>query len=131
VPLLRFRYGAYLSREQVAELVAPHPDTLELVNSWLEYHGISSSSVSRTHGGWLTVTNVPVPQANDLLGASYQLYRPTGANETMAVLRTVGYALPAALHAHVQAVAPTTHFGSPRMLQQTPRKRSRGEAAAV
>src|SRR6266702_1757658 len=49
----------------------------------------------------------------------------------MAVLRTVGYALPVALHAHVQAVAPTTHFCSPRMLQQTPRKRSRGQAAAV
>src|SRR6266702_3905657 len=127
---LRFRYGAYLSKEQVAELVAPHPDTLELVNSWLEHHGISLSSVSRTHGGgWLTVTNVPVSQANDLLGASYQLYRHTGTNETVTILRTVGYALPAALHAHVQAVVPTTYFNSPRMLQQTPRKRSRGETA--
>jgi len=129
---LRFRYGAYLSKEQVAELVAPHPDTLELVNSWLEHHGISLSSVSRTHGGgWLTVTNVPVSQANDLLGASYQLYRHTGTNETVTILRTVGYALPAALHAHVQAVVPTTYFNSPRMLQQTPRKRSRGETAVT
>src|SRR6266702_496078 len=49
VPLLRFRYGAYLSKEQVAELVAPHPDTLELVNSWLEHHGISSSPPSQGH----------------------------------------------------------------------------------
>ncbi len=37
-PLLRCRYGAHLSKEQVAELVAPHPETLELVNSWLELH---------------------------------------------------------------------------------------------
>jgi len=33
VSLLRFRYGAYLFKEQVAELVAPHPDTLEFVSS--------------------------------------------------------------------------------------------------
>ncbi|KAI9451249.1 hypothetical protein BJY52DRAFT_1353128 [Lactarius psammicola] len=44
------------------------------------------------------------------------------------VLRTVRYALPEVLHAHVQTVqvAPTTYFGSPRMLQQTLRKRSGG-----
>ena len=73
---------------------------------------------------------MPVPQANDLLGASYQLYRYFGTNET--ILRTVGYALPAALHAHVQTVVPTTHFSPPRTrnLKQTPRKHSREDAAA-
>ncbi len=82
-----------------------------------------------THGGgWLTVTGVPVSQANDLLGASYQLYQHTSTNET--ILRTVGYALPAVLHAHVQTVAPTTYFPSPRTLQQTVRKRSTEEATA-
>ncbi|KAH9023119.1 subtilisin-like protein [Lactarius hengduanensis] len=45
------RYRAHLTKEQVADLVAPRPETLELVNSWLEHHGISSSSVSMTHGG--------------------------------------------------------------------------------
>jgi len=112
-PLLWCRYGKHLSREQVAGLVAPHPDTLELVNSWLEYHGVSPSSISTTHGGsWLTVTGVPVSQANGLLGASYQLYRHAGTKEI--ILRTIGYALPAALQARVQTVAPTTYFGSPR-----------------
>jgi tripeptidyl-peptidase-1 len=128
VPLLRFRYGAHLSKEQVAELVAPHPDTLELVSSWLEYNGVPPSSISTTHGGgWLTVAGVPVSQANELLGASYQLYYHAGTNET--ILRTVGYALPAALHIHVQTVAPTTAFTSTRLLQQTPRSRSSGAAA--
>ncbi|KAH8982321.1 subtilisin-like protein [Lactarius hatsudake] len=115
------KYGAYLSKEQVAKLVAPHPYTLKLVETWLRHHGVSPSNVSTSHGGnWLTVTRVPVSTANELLGASYQLYRYAGTNET--ILRTVGYALPAALHAHVQTVAPTTYFGSPL----TPRKRSRG-----
>src|SRR6266702_8220984 len=99
VPLSRHRYGAHLSKEQVAELVAPHPETLELVNSWLEHHGVSSSSISTTHGGsWLTLTGVPVFQANELLGASYQLYQHAGTNDT--ILRTVGYALPTVLHTH-------------------------------
>lgn len=132
MPLLCFRYGAHLSREQVADLVAPHPGTLELVISWLGHHDIPSSSVARTHGGgWLTVTKVPVSKADDLLGASYQLYRYTGTNETVVILRTVGYSLPATLHDLVQAVAPTTYFDSPHLLQQTLRKRSRGEEAAA
>ncbi|KAI9460738.1 subtilisin-like protein [Russula earlei] len=114
------KYGAHLSKEQVAELVAPHPDTLELVGSWLAHHRVPSSSLSITHGGgWLTLSRVPVVQANALLGASYQFYRHTETKEI--VLRTMGYALPAALHRHVDTVAPTTYFGSPRALRQTSR----------
>ncbi len=131
VPLLRCRYGAHLSKEEVAKLVAPHPDTLELVNSWLEHHGVPSSSISTTHGGsWLTVTGVPVSQANKLLDASYQLYRQAGTNDT-AILRTVGYGLPTVLHTHVQTVAPTTYFASTRTLPQTSRRRSVGTAPAL
>ena len=128
VPLLRFRYGAHLSREELAELVAPHPDTLELVSSWLEHNGVSPSSVSTTHGGgWLTVTDVPVAQANVLLGATYELYYHAGRNDT--ILRTVGYSLPVVLHTHVQTIVPTTAFTSTRLLQETLRPRS-DEAAA-
>ncbi|KAH9175605.1 subtilisin-like protein [Lactarius sanguifluus] len=124
VPLLCCRYGGHLLKEQVAQLVAPHTESLELVNSWLEHHGLPFSTISMTHGGsWLTLTGVPVSQANELLGASYQLYRPTGTNDTM-ILRTVGYALPAVLHTHVQTVVPTTCFASMRARRQTPRRRS-------
>ncbi|KAH8981701.1 peptidase S8/S53 domain-containing protein [Lactarius akahatsu] len=122
------RYGVHLSREQVTDLVAPHPDTIQLVHSWLEHHRITSSSVSVTHGGsFLTVTAVSVSQANDLLGASYQLYTHTKTNET--IVRTLGYSLPVVLHGHVQTVAPTTFFSSPLTQWQTPRKRS--DVAAV
>ncbi|KAH9054944.1 subtilisin-like protein [Lactarius vividus] len=112
------RYRAYLTKDQVADLVAPHPETLELVNSWLEHHGISSSSISMTHGGnTLTLKAVPVTQANTLLGASYQLYRHIERGET--IVRTVGYSLPAVLHWHVLTVAPTTSFVSLRTQWQT------------
>ncbi|KAH8983961.1 subtilisin-like protein [Lactarius hatsudake] len=122
LPLL-YRYGMHLSREQVADIVAPHPDTVQLVHSWLEHHRVTSSSVSVTHGGsFLTVTAVSVSQANDLLGASYQLYTHTKSNET--IVRTLGYSLPVVLHGHVQTVAPTTFFSSLVTQEQTPRKRS-------
>ncbi|KAH9062382.1 subtilisin-like protein [Lactarius vividus] len=117
------RYRAYLTKEQVAELVAPRPETLELVNSWLKHNGISSSSISMTHGGnTLKLKDVSVTQANTLLGASYQLYRHVERGET--IVRTVGYSLPAALHWHVLTVVPTTTFVSPRTQWQTPRNRS-------
>ncbi|KAH9165879.1 Pro-kumamolisin, activation domain-containing protein, partial [Lactarius sanguifluus] len=114
------KYGKHLSKDEVAKLVEPHPDTLQLVHSWLAHHGVHSSSISTSlGGGWLTVTDVPVSRANELLGASYQLYRLAGTNDT-AILRTVGYALPKVLHAHVKTVAPTTFFASARSLQLTP-----------
>ena len=120
-----FRYGAYLSREQVAELVSPHPETLRLVRSWLSDHGIKPSSISTTHGGsWLTVIDVLVSQANQLLGASYQMYRNSKTNDT--IVRTVSYALPMVLHSHIQTVTPTTYFPSTRWMQGTSRRRSFG-----
>ncbi|KAH9012898.1 Pro-kumamolisin, activation domain-containing protein [Lactarius pseudohatsudake] len=119
-----------LMPEQVAELVSPPPATLEFVNSWLEYHGIPSSSVSMTHGGTtLTLSGISIMQANALLGASYQLYRHVETNET--VIRTVGYALPAALHRLVQTVVPTTCFSTPHTQRKSPRKRSGGATARL
>ncbi|KAF8258633.1 peptidase S8/S53 domain-containing protein [Lactarius quietus] len=114
------RYGKHLSKEQVAELVAPHQNTLELVNSWLEHHGIPASSVSVTHGGGtLTLRGVSMTQADTLLGASYRLYRHIESNDT--IVRTVDYALPKVLHEHVLTVVPTTTFFPPLGQYQTPR----------
>ncbi|KAH8985670.1 subtilisin-like protein [Lactarius akahatsu] len=124
------RYRAHLTKEQVAGLVAPRPQTLELVNSWLEHHGISSSSVSMTHGGnTLKLKGMSLTQANTLLGASYQVYRHVERGET--IVRTVGYSLPRALHWHVLTVAPTTSFVSPRAQWQTPRNHSSGETVGL
>ena len=109
----RCRYGQHLSKEQVAELVAPHPDTLELVSAWLKDHEIPSSAGSITHdGGWLTIKKLPLTQANALLSADYRIYQHTETDET--IIRTTGYALPASMHEHVQTVAPTTYFGPSR-----------------
>ncbi|KAH8980907.1 subtilisin-like protein [Lactarius deliciosus] len=113
------KHGAHLSRKEVAELVAPPSDVIELVNAWLGHHGVPPSAISTKHGGsWLTVIGVPVPRANELLSASYQLYRHIGTNDT--VLRTLSYGVPTRLVEHVQNVAPATHFGFPRPQLQEP-----------
>ncbi|KAF8258634.1 subtilisin-like protein [Lactarius quietus] len=122
-------YGKHLSKEQVAELVAPHPNTLESVNSWLEHHGVPSPSITVTHGGGtLTLKGVSMTQANTLLNASYQLYRHVDSSET--IVRTLGYALPMTLHEHILTVVPTTtFFPQPRQWpRQTPQNLS-GETA--
>ncbi|KAH9035784.1 subtilisin-like protein [Lactarius pseudohatsudake] len=125
------KYGAHLSKEEVARLVAPHQDTLELIRSWFAHHGVPSSSISTSlGGGWLTLVGVPVSQANEMLGASYQLYRPAGTNDS-TILRTVGYSLPVVLHTHVQTVAPTTYFGAMRTPSQTPSIRAKAALADV
>ncbi|KAH9165954.1 peptidase S8/S53 domain-containing protein [Lactarius sanguifluus] len=117
-----------LPMEQVADIVAPHPDTVQLVHSWLEHHRVTSSLVSVTHGGsFLSITAVTVSQANDLLVASYQLYTHAKTNET--IIRTLGYSLPIVLQGHVQTVVPTTFFSPPLTQWPTPLKRS--DVAAV
>ncbi|KAH9062155.1 hypothetical protein EDB87DRAFT_1830662 [Lactarius vividus] len=114
---------------EATKLVAPHPDSLELVHSWFAHHGMKSSSILTIHGGsWLTVTRVPVTQANELHGASYELYRRTGTNDT-TILYTIGYAHPVALHIHVQTVVSTTCLTSMSTLLQALRKRSEGGIA--
>ncbi|KAN0135364.1 subtilisin-like protein, partial [Lactarius tabidus] len=100
------------------------PHALELVTSWLDHHGVPSFFIAMTHGGgWLMSTDIPVSQANEPLGASYQLHRHSKTNDT-TIFRTVSYGLPAMLHKHVETVVPTTCFASARTLWQTPRRRS-------
>ena len=122
--LCHCRYGEHLSKEGVAQLVSPHQDSLELVRSWIGNHHIPSSSISTTRGGsLLTLRGLPVSQANELLDASYQLYRYAGTNDT-AILRTIGYSLPAVLHAHVKTIVPTTHLSTrPLWKPPPPQKR--------
>ena len=122
------RFGRHLSKEQVAELVAPSQDVLELVHAWL-HHGVHPSTISTEHGGsLLTLSDISVSRANDLLNATYQLYQHVRTNET--VLRTLSYGLPAVLLARVHVVIPTTHFGIPQTPRQKLLVRPGGEAGA-
>ena len=73
----------------------------------------------------MTIKKVPLTQANALLSADYRIYRHTETDEI--IIRTTGYALPAALHDHVETIAPTTYFGSPRALRLNSKVVSKGQ----
>ncbi|KDQ50709.1 hypothetical protein JAAARDRAFT_185905 [Jaapia argillacea MUCL 33604] len=111
-------YGQHLSKEEVDALVAPHPDSMELVESWLAYHGVDpDDAVHRTSGGdWITVV-VSVEKAERMLGTTYNVYEHEATSES--IIRTMGYSLPSALHDHIQVVAPTTYFGTTRAMRAT------------
>jgi hypothetical protein len=103
------RYGAYLSKQQVADLIAPHLVTLKLVSSWLAHHGVPTPSISTTvtHvGGWLTIYRLPMTKANTASWYNVPaLPQQKRTRPSFARFAT----LPAAL-----TVAPTTNFSSPR-----------------
>ena len=67
-----------------------------------------------------------VSQANQLLCASYQLYRNSKTNHT--IIGTVAYSLPAVLHTRIRTVAPTTYFPFTRGKRRAPRVRPFGGA---
>jgi tripeptidyl-peptidase-1 len=104
--------------EEAQNLVAPHPDSVEAVNSWLEFHDIDSlNSVHRSGGGdWLTL-RIPVDLAEKMLSAKYNIYRHTTSGEEL--VRTLSYSLPKELHDHVDVVSPCTYFGSLRSMRVT------------
>ncbi|KAF8886336.1 subtilisin-like protein [Infundibulicybe gibba] len=112
------KYGAHLTKEETDALVAPHPDSVEAVEAWLQHHGINiEDAVNRSGGvGWVTV-RVSVAQAERMLGTKYGVYHHAGSSES--VVRTMSYSLPKELHHYIDVVAPTTYFGTLRSMRTT------------
>ena len=98
--------------------MAPHPDSVEAVNSWLEFHDIDPlNSVYRSSSGdWVTL-RVPVDLAEKMLSAKYNIYRHTTSGEE--VVRTLSYSIPKELHDHIDVISPCTYFGTLRSMRVT------------
>ncbi|KAK1225614.1 hypothetical protein PQX77_011441 [Marasmius sp. AFHP31] len=109
------RYGQHLSKEEVEELVAPHKDTVDILEEWLDHHGIEGSTGSPS-GDWVTI-RIPVKDAERMLDAKYGLYHHPASKDT--VLRTLSYSLPRDLMEHVDTVSPTTYFGTFKSMRTT------------
>jgi tripeptidyl-peptidase-1 len=63
------RYGRYLSKDQVDDLVRPYDESLDLVTEWLEKWGIYEEDISRSAAkDWVTVM-IPVRLAEQMLNA--------------------------------------------------------------
>ncbi|KAF2652391.1 tripeptidyl-peptidase 1 precursor [Lophiostoma macrostomum CBS 122681] len=99
------RYGQHLSGSEVDALVQPTDETSDLVHEWLQENGIEDLSYSSAKD-WITV-HIPVGFAEKLLGCEYHNYKHTSGK---VVARTTSWSLPRHLHAHIDAVQPTTSF---------------------
>ncbi|TFK39451.1 peptidase S8/S53 domain-containing protein [Crucibulum laeve] len=112
------RYGQHLSKEEAEAFVAPHPDSVDAVESWFEHHRISTSDIAhRTGAGDFVTLRISVAQAERMLGTKYNVYHHPVSGQR--VVRTLSYSLPRELHSHIDVVSPTTYFGTIRSMRAT------------
>ncbi|KAI0828533.1 family S53 protease [Trametes gibbosa] len=102
-------YGQHLSKEQVEALVAPKPESVAAVHSWLAENGIQASTTSPA-GDWLSFS-IPVSKANTLLEAKFSVFNHTPTGKTL--IRTLAYSIPTELVGHLDLIHPTTTFAQP------------------
>ncbi|KAH9020533.1 hypothetical protein EDB83DRAFT_2679386 [Lactarius deliciosus] len=86
----------------------------------------SPNSSGRTQ----TPSSLSLPGSHITVCAPPRSQRHTAARGSRSTMCSCP-SLPEVLHAHIQAVAPTTYFASTRTLRQTPRRRSVDAAAAL
>ncbi|KAG1782847.1 peptidase S8/S53 domain-containing protein [Suillus placidus] len=61
------RYGAHLSKQEIEALMAPHPETADVVRKWLALHGLAEENITRSSANdWVTI-RVPVGLAEEML----------------------------------------------------------------
>ena len=129
------RYGEHLTKEEVEALVAPHDESVHLVNEWLASHGLYEDSFSRSPARDWVVVKVPVSLAEEMLKTVSMKLSKTRMTRSNAfpqeyhvwthdasgdvIVRTTAYSLPEHLHDHVELVQPTTMFSRFKGLKTT------------
>jgi len=113
------RYGQHLSKAEVEALVAPHPDSVDMVNEWLTSHGIAEDALSRSPANdWIKV-KVTVSLAEKLLDTVYYLAEIPLIKSGDSLVRTTSYSLPEYLLEHIELVQPTTMFSRFKNMRTT------------
>ncbi|KAG1776444.1 hypothetical protein EV702DRAFT_926505, partial [Suillus placidus] len=87
-------------------LMAPHPETVDVVGKWLALHGLAEENITQSSADdWVTI-RVPVGLAEEMLTTVSKEYHPS-------------YSLPEILHDHVNLIQPTTMFASFKAFKST------------
>ncbi|KAF8903511.1 peptidase S8/S53 domain-containing protein [Gymnopilus junonius] len=116
-PHMQGTYAQHLTKEETDAFLAPHADSTAVVEEWLFFHGIDTSSAQRSDAGDWIKLQVSVDQAERMLGTKYDVYQHGPSGEQ--VVRTLSYSLPKELLSHVDVVTPTTYFGTLRSMKKT------------
>lgn len=92
-------------------MVRPTDETLDLVEEWLNSHGVDVNGLDYTPSkDWFTVT-LPVDKVERLLNTKYSVYEHEDGTQ---LVRTPKWSLPEHLHDHIESIQPTTSFFRPR-----------------
>jgi tripeptidyl-peptidase-1 len=101
-------YGRHQTREELNALLAPSKESFNLVAEWIEEEGLSE--IAKIENDWIVLDST-IGDVEELLQTEFKLYKNTETGKT--TVRTTEYSLPAALHAHVDIIAPTIKFSTP------------------
>jgi tripeptidyl-peptidase-1 len=107
-------YGRHLSRVELRDILAPLPQSYDMVAEWLKEKGVSEKAT--IEDDWVIIDGT-IGDAAELLQAEYQLFENKATGKLTA--RTLAYSLPNALHAHIDIVAPTIKFSTPSAMRST------------
>ncbi|TCD70002.1 hypothetical protein EIP91_005252 [Steccherinum ochraceum] len=111
------RYGQHLSKAEVEALVAPHPESIHVVNEWLASHGLYEHELTRSPAkDWVRVS-VPVGLAEKMMDAEYHVWVNDKDGDT--IIRTTKYSVPEDVHDHIELIQPTTLFSNLRGMDTT------------
>ncbi|KAJ7627368.1 family S53 protease [Roridomyces roridus] len=103
------KYGQHLAVDEVASYVAPTPEALSAVSSWLSAANISTRSISPA--GDLLQISLPVQTADELFATSFDAFSHQASGRR--VVRALEYSVPAAVKEYIQFVHPVVSFPAP------------------
>ncbi len=105
------KYGQHLSREALADMMAPRAESTVTVRSWLRSAGIADAQVHED-GEWINLS-VTVREASALLEADFGLWAHDSDTRVTRV-RALEYSVPDDVTEHIKMVAPVVRFGELR-----------------
>jgi len=108
------RYRQHFSKEEVNDLVRPGEEASNLVNDFLQDHGVSREDCKYSSAGdWISIS-LPVAQVEKMLNTKYSIYKH---EDGTSMVRTTEWSLPQHLHEHISTIQPTTAFlrASPKL----------------
>ncbi|KAI0970162.1 peptidase S8/S53 domain-containing protein [Xylaria arbuscula] len=102
------QYGKHLTLEQIDAIVAPKPESKDLLFQWLGNHSLADGATLNSRGNVVKI-NTTISQAEALLRANYNSY--TNKNTGIKASRALSIHVPQALVGHIDVIQPTTSFG--------------------
>ncbi|KAJ5885263.1 polynucleotide 3'-phosphatase [Penicillium taxi] len=110
------RYGQFMTREELTEILNPDPSGLDRVLSWLKSNNVSEDLI-QVKSNWITF-NVTIAQAQHMLNTQFNIYHNDESNTT--IVRALHYSVPREVYSHIQLIQPTTWFGysKPQLLEK-------------